>query len=212
MKVVAGKGTKVDPKKPNRAWENESYELVENVNQGPAGARKGKVMGGHNQTSDNMAEKNQLIGIDGAKQDPYRAEGSDWPDGKTSADADHGQGGGATYENPNGGGKNELVIDSENQCGPRHVEDDGSGEHGAGTPVPGNRAARVASNFPIDWNDGESRSDGGEISIWQSVDLQTGHIVGGEQTRVMDVPDFNVHIPSAKSAGSKSGRVARDLK
>src|SRR5271168_4579400 len=194
-KNVAGKGSIVNPKKPHYS-EDQGYDLVEKVNQGPSGAKKGKVSAGHNQTSDNMAEKNQLVGINGNHQDPYRAEGSDWPDGKTTADADHGQGGGATYENPNGGNKNQLIAEAENQCGPRHAEDDGCGEHGAGTPVPGNRASRVGMNFPVDTNDGESRSDGGEMGIWQSVDLQTGHIVGGEQTVVDEVPEFNVSIAS----------------
>jgi hypothetical protein len=210
--VAGGSPAKANPKVPNRASENESYNLVEDVNAGPNGARKGKVSAGHNQTADSVAGYNELIGIDGNQQDPYRAKGSDWPDGKTSADAGHGQGSGADYESPNGGEKNRLIDDSQNQCGPRFIEDDGPGQYGSGTPVPGNRAARVAANFSIDRNDGESRSDGGESGIPQSIDLQTGYIVGGDQTVVREVPQFNVSIGTKKSAGYKSGRVAKDLK
>jgi hypothetical protein len=208
-KIVAGPGAVYNPKQPHYS-EDQGYELVEKVNQGPSGAAKKKVSAGHNQNSDDMGGKDELVGINGNHQDPYMAKGSDWPDGKTSVDADHGQGGGATYENPNGGNKNQLITDSENQCGPRHAEDDGPGEHGAGTPVPGNRAVRVAANFRVETNDGESRSDGGEMGIWQSVDLQTGHIVGGEQTVVDEVPQFNVTIAAYKGGSGRAGRVARD--
>lgn len=210
MKTVAGSSTKLNPKREVRSEENADYSLRENVNQGPAGARKGKVSGGGNQNTSEMAGKNELVGVNGNQQDPYLAKGSDFPDGKTSADAEHGQGGGATWENPNSGNKNQLVGDSQNQCGPRFAEDDGPGQHGSGTPVPGDRAARVKANFPISNNDGESRSDGGEIAIWQSIDLQTGHIVGGEQTVVDEVPQFNVSIASYKGGSGKAGRVARD--
>lgn len=209
-KPVAGKGSIVNPKKPHYS-QDQGYDLVEQVNQGLSGAAKKKVSAGHNQNSDDMGGKNELVGIHGNHQDPYLAEGSDWPDGKTSADADHGQGGGATYENPNGGNKNELVACGENQCGPRHAEDDGCGPHGSGTPVPGNRAARVGENFKVEMNDGESRSDGGETGIWQSVDLQTGYVVGGEVSVVDEVPQFNVTIAAYGGRGSgKAGRVARD--
>lgn len=144
-----------------------------------------------------MAEKNELITVDGAHQDPYKAKGSDFEDGKTSADAGHGQGGGATHESPNGGFKDMLVRDSENQCGPRHAEDDGAGAHGSGTPVPGDRGARVAANFPVKTNDGESRLDSPSKSgIPQYLNLQKGCIEGGAQTVVGEVPQFNVTIGS----------------
>jgi hypothetical protein len=210
--VAGGSPAKANPKVPNRASENESYSLVEDVNAGPHGAPKGKPSPGHMQNSNEMGQKNELVGVNGNLQDPYRAKGSDWADGKTSADAGHGQGSGATWENRDGGGKNQLCDDSENQGGPRFIEDDGCGDSGAGTPVPGNRAARVAANFSVSRNDGESRSDGGEVGIPQSINLQTGYIVGGDVSVVDEVPQFNVNIPSAKSSGFKSGRVARDLK
>lgn len=138
-----------------------------------------------------MAGKNELVPVNGGLRDPYQVMGSDFPDGKTSADAGHGQG-------SDGPGKNELVACAENQCGPRFVEDDGCGASGAGTPVPGNRGARVSANFSVGTSAGEGGSAPSGSSIPQMIDLSSGYIGGGEQTRVKEVPQFNVSIASGK--------------
>lgn len=214
-KIVAGSSTKLNPKVPNRAGENEDYNLTEDVNQGPHGG-KGKTnpSPAFGQNSDNMGEKDELIGISGGHQDPYRARGSDFANGRTSADVGTGQGSGATWESRDGGNKNELVGLDGNQCSPRDAEDDGMGEHGSGTPVPGDRAARVDANFKINRNSGEARGSTGEVGIAEFIDLQEGYIrSSASRTPVDEVPEASaVRIPSAKSAGSKGGRVARDLK
>jgi len=187
----------VDPKKPAYKAEGASgYSPAEDVNQGPHGGRKGKVTPDHGQSSDAMGEKDRLMSWTENQKDPYRAKPEDFKEGH-KVEARHGQSSGAeeldrdASDTPQ---KNKLAMESENQCGARHVEDDGPGEHGSGTPVPGDRNSRVASNFKIEQNDGESEGDTGEVGIPTYVNLQTGHIEGGKQTRVGEVPEASVTI------------------
>jgi len=192
--VAGGSKHPVDPKKPAYKPEGASgYSPVEDVNQGPHGGRKGKVTPFHGQSSDEMGEKDRLMSWTENQKDPYRAKPEDFKDGH-AVEARHGQSSGAEELDSDTPQKNQLAMQSENQCGPRHVEDDGYGESGSGTPVPGDRNARVAANFKIEQNDGESEGDTGEIGIPTYVNLQTGHIEGGKQTRVKEVPEASVTI------------------
>ena len=193
--------SKLDPKKPAYKPEGASgYSPAEDVNQGPHGGRKGKVTPFHGQSSgaadsnNETGEKDRLMSWTENQQDPYRAKGEDFEDGHKVA-ARHGQSTGAEKLNSDTPEKNRLAMQSENQCGTRYVEDDGPGEAGSGTPVPGDRNARVAANFKIEQNDGESEGDTGEIGIGTHVNLQTGAIEGGhKQTRVGEVPEDSVTI------------------
>jgi|SRR5581483_3683504 len=170
------------------------YKPNEKVNQGPSGARKGKVSAGHGQNSDEKGAKDQLVSIGSKQGNPYDAKGSDFSVKRVAPK--HGQGAG---EAGSKSGDNELARLAENQEGVRHVEDGGRGPHGSGTPsgwVDGNRSKHVAAAFPIEVNRGESNSEGGEIGIPESVSLHTGHIEGGsKQTKVKEVPQYNVRIP-----------------
>lgn len=185
---VAGAGSTIDPKKP--IYKDASgYTPVENVNQGPGGGKKGKVAPFHGQNSDDMAAKNSLVSQSQDQKDPYRVKGTDFP--VSSVMATNKQSGGkyGTSE-----GKNELAKYNTNQEGPRHIEDDGPL-----TPVPGNRGAKIASNFSIETNKGEGNSDTGEVGISQMIDLQTGHIVGGETGPTNWVPQSNVTVGKSDS-------------
>jgi len=187
--------SKLDPEKPAYKPEGASgYSPAEDVNQGPHGGRKGKVAPDHGQSSNDMGEKDRLMSWTENQKDPYRAKPEDFKDGH-KVEARHGQSSGAEELNSDTPQKNKLAMLEENQCGPRYVEDDGPGEAGSGTPVPGDRNARVAANFKIEQNDVESEGDTGEIGIGTMVDLQTGAIEGGhKQTRVGEVPEDSVTI------------------
>jgi hypothetical protein len=171
-------------------------KLVEDVNQGPHGGNSGGVTEGHGQSSDGGG-KDDLVPLTPMQHDPYKAKGTDWP----VADVDEATGQGGAHGTAEGA--NMLASYSENQCGPRHIEDGGPGSSGAGTPSDwnsGGRAARVASNFPIKTNKGEANQVGGEISIPESINLATGMIEakGYKQTRVKEVPEALVSIPSGR--------------
>lgn len=201
--TVAAKGSVVDPKKP--VYRNaSSYTPAENVNAAPSGGKKGKITPGHGQTADEMGTKNTLVPMSLEAKDPYRAKGSDFP--VKNANAATGQSG--THGMAEG--MNDLVDYSQNQCGPRHAEDDGPGSYGSGTPVPGDRGSRVAASFPITQNPGESDSDTGEISIAEMVDLQTGYIAAGSQSRVKEVPEGKLSIGKYAGRMPKAGMQGRD--
>jgi hypothetical protein len=206
-KPVAGRGSNIDPKKPENRNAS-SYMPEENVNEGPRGGKKasGKPVGFHGQTSDASGEKNELIPLRPMQFDPYKTRGEDFPVKEVNEWHGQDEAGAATWENPNGGGKNDLVSWGGNLCSPRNVEDDGMGSSGAGTPVPGNRGERVRAAFPISVNDGESESDTGEISIPESVNLQTGYLeVSGVDVTPVDVtPDRQLTIGSSTSKAPKS--------
>lgn len=218
--TVAGPGSTVNPKRPAyKADKSSGYDPAEDVNQGPHGGKKGKVTPALGQSSgavdyDNeTAEKNRLISWTENQQDPYRAKGDDFTDKKVVAET--GQSTGAEWPTSDSPQKNKLAMESENQCGARHVEDDGPGEYGSGTPVPGDRNSRVAANFKIEQNDGESESgDTGEVGIGTMVNLQTGAIEGGHsQTIVGEVPEDSVTISgSSPFKYSDAGAVQADLK
>jgi hypothetical protein len=169
--------------------------MAEKVNQGPSGAPGRKIGPAHGQGSDGAGEHDQLVSQTPMQHDPYKARGEDFP--VKEVDDATGQGG------PHGTaeGANMLASYSVNQCGPRHVEDSGPGKHGSGTPTDwesGGRAAVVARNFPIKQNKGESNEEGGETSVAEYVNLQTGAIEakGYSETRVKEVPEAKVKIPS----------------
>jgi hypothetical protein len=173
------------------------YKLVEKTNQGPSGSPRGKVGPGHGQDSDNGSEKDNLVPLQPMQHDPYRAKPEDFPvkdvDDATGQSGAHG-----TAE-----GQDTLASLSENQCGPRHIEDGGPGSSGAGTPTSwesGGRAARVASNFPVTRNTGEANQQGGEISIAESVNLKTGLIeaAGYKPTRMKETEEKRVSIPAGR--------------
>lgn len=146
--------------------------------------------------SNDMSVKDELVPQTVGQKDPYSAKGSDWPDGKSKGDVRTGQTSGATHESPDAGGKDMLAEYTQNQCGPRHVEDDGPGEKGSGTPVPVDRAARVSSAFPIETNKGESDISGMKVNLPETINLSTGMIecAGYSKTRVGEVPQSNVTI------------------
>ncbi len=173
-----------------------SYKPVEDVNQGPHGAKKGGVVEGHGQSS-NGGNKDDLVPLTPMQHDPYKAKPSDWPvkdvDDWTGQSGPHGK----------AEGQDTLASLSMNQCGPRHVEDSGPGPKGSGTPTSwesGGRAATVAANFPIATNKGEANMEGGEIAIAEEVNLKTGYIEakGYGATRVKEVPEKKVKIPSGR--------------
>lgn len=172
-------------------------KLVEDVNQGPHGARKGGVTEGHGQSSDGGG-KDELVPLTPMQHDPYKAKGSDFP--VTSVAAATGQSG----AHGKAEGMDMLASQSVNQCGPRHIEDSGPGAKGSGTPTSwesGGRAAGVKSAFPIRTNDGEATQEGGEVAISESVNLHTGMVEakGYGSTRVKETPEKKVSIPSGRS-------------
>lgn len=197
-KVVAGRGSVVNPKVPSNRNAS-GYSPEEDINQGPSGAPKRKVSGGHGQNSDGPGH-DDLMPLSPMQFDPYKTRGEDFPVKEVSEDHGQDESGAATWESRNGGGKNMLAAQAENQCSPRHVEDDGPGA-GSGTPVPGNRGTKVAAAFPIDINKGESNEEGGEISIPESVNLQTGYleVSGVSPTPVDETPARGLTIGSSTS-------------
>lgn len=199
----AGSSTSVvDAKKPAyRGAGSSNYMPEEKINGGMGGGKKGKVSGFHGQNSDGSGEKDNLVPQTVGQKDPYEARGSDWPVKRVSPFSGQGAG-----EAGSSSGKNELARYNENQEGPRHVEDDGSGDCGSGTPVPGNRAGRVAAAFSVGVSMGESNSDTGEIGIAESVNLQTGYIEGGSsRTYVDEVPEDKLSIGAPPSRNMKAG-------
>jgi hypothetical protein len=196
--AVAGAGSKVDVKKP--VYRNASgYKVAEDVNSGLPGGKAGKAGEFGGQTEDNWAaEKNKLVGQSDYQKDPYRARGGDFP--VQHVDARSGQSGMHGFSE----GHDELATQSINVEGVRHAEDDGPM-----TPVPSDRSRLVAAAHPIEQSKGESSSTTGFIPIPQMVDLQTGHIVGGE-TGVNDyVPQFNVSQGKPPARNMKSGYVGQ---
>lgn len=167
--------------------DNGKRKLEEDVNQGLNGAPKGKVGAGHGQNSDSSGEHDKLIPETLEQKDPYRAKGSDFP--VKNVMARHGQSGShGTAE-----GMDALAHQSETQCGVRHNEDGGAGEHGSGTPSEWGKGGK---QFTVEVNKGESEEEGKETSIPESVNLMTGYLEGGSRTRVQEVPQYNVKIPS----------------
>jgi hypothetical protein len=170
-------------------------KLEEKVNQGPSGAPNKKVGAGHGQNSDGGG-KDDLVPLTPMQHDPYKAKPENWP----VKDVDSGDGQSGSHGTAVGA--NALASLSENQCGPRHIEDSGPGPKGSGTPTgweSGGRSAKIASNFPIQTNKGEANQEGGETSISEFVDLKTGYIgAGTSRTRVQEVPEKSVSIPSKR--------------
>lgn len=117
--------------------------------------------------------KNELVSQTAEQKDPYRVRSSDFAGGKTPANVGTGQG-------SDGGEMNQLCAQSGNLIGPRHTEDDGSL-----TPVPGDRAARVSSNF----KSAKAAAEGTKVDLSTNVNLETGKVEGGYQfTPVKEVP------------------------
>jgi hypothetical protein len=197
---VAGSGSnKVDASKP--AYRNgSSYMPAENVNDGVMGGKKGKVAEGGGQNSDNWAaEWNKLVGQSDYQKDPYRARGMDFP--VQHVDARTGQSGTYGFSQ----GHNELVELTGHLEGARHNEDDGPM-----TPVPGDRSRKVGQMFSIEMNKGEGNSDTGEIGIEQMIDLQTGHIVGGNTGMTNYVPEGKVSVGKPPSRNMSAGHVGQE--
>ena len=196
--VAGSSASVVDPKAPAyRGAGSSGYKPEENINGGMGGGRKGKVTPFHGQTSDGSGEKNDLVPQTTGQKDPYQARAAEFPVKRVPAKNGQSSSGEAGFSS----GKNELARYTSGQEGPRTIEDDGVGEYGSGTPVPGNRAAGVASAFPISVNDGESNSDTGQISIAESVNLQTGYLeCSGSRTPVDEVPEDKTSISSPSSS------------
>jgi hypothetical protein len=201
--TVAGRGSNIDPKKSSNRNAS-GYDPHEKVNEGPNGGKKGKSMPGHGQNSDAPDAKDSLVPQVLEQRDPYKAKPTDFPVKNVMAAT--GQSGAHGFAE----GHNELASYTENQCGPRFAEDDGMGQHGSGTPVPGNRGERVAANFPIKINDGEGSSDTTEMGIAVSVNLMTGRIEGGSVSRVYEVPQHDLHIPPPMKKIMGAGKGSRD--
>ena len=143
-----------------------------------------------------MADKKDSLVSQGHDQvDNYMVKPSDFPVKPVTAFT--GQSGGHGMAE----GKDQLVADSENQCGPRHVEDEGPGSHGAGTPSgwsSGGRSGKVASNFPV--SKGGAGEGGTSVNSPYSVNLMTGEFEcsGYSKTKVGEIGQHDVHIPSKK--------------
>lgn len=196
--VAGSSESVVDPKSPAyRGAGASGYKPEEKINGGMGGGRKGKVTPFHGQSADSSGEKNDLVPQAPQQKDPYQARASEFPVKRVPAKNGQSSAGEAGFSS----GKNELARYTSGQESARTVEDDGIGEFGSGTPVPGNRAARVQASFPISVNDGESNSDTGEISIAESVNLQTGYLeCSGSRTPVDEVPEDKTSISSASSS------------
>jgi len=111
------------------------------------------------------SEKNKLVSLPGALAHPATLTGNDFPSpgGDKAGMAE---------------GANKLIMDSTNQCGPRHTEDGGPGKSGAGTPVPVMRSKAISSNFKIEQNMGEgSDKPSAMTSSYDEVDKVGGQIV-----------------------------------
>lgn len=74
------------------------------------------------------------------------------------------------------GGEDQLVKMASNQESPRSAEDGHSGKS-YGSPVPEDRGAIVARNFPSKVNQGESSDKPGTAANVYSVDFKTGQLV-----------------------------------
>lgn len=75
-------------------------------------------------------------------------------------------------------GQDKLIMDSVNQCGPRHTEDEGPGKSGAGTPVPTMRSRILGKNFPVAMNMGEgSEKPMSMMSKFDEVNCKDGQSV-----------------------------------
>lgn len=74
-------------------------------------------------------------------------------------------------------GMDKLIMDSVNQCGPRHTEDGGPGM-GAGTPTPTDRSRVISANFKPMSNDGET---GTSVSMSSGVDMASGKWTSSEK-------------------------------
>ena len=142
--------------------------------------------------------KNELEPQTPHQVDTYHVKGSDFPVSNVAA-ATGQSGAHGTAE-----GANALAAQSENQCGPRHIEDGGPGSKGSGTPTTwesGGRSAKVSSAFPIKKNSGESESGGtSSVGASESVNLSTGLVEakGYSSTRVKETPEKKVSIPSGR--------------
>lgn len=192
---VAGAGSKVKAADP--VYRNASgYRVEENVNGGMGGGKKGKVAEGGGQTSYDASAKNDLVGQSDYQKDPYRAKASEFTPNKVTAGNDQSGRSHGFSE-----GHNQLISQPK---GARHCEDDGDG-----TPVPSDRSRVVAAAFPIEVNAGEGNSDTGEIGLVQMVDLQTGHIVGGDTGKTGYVPQFNVSVGAPPSRNMSAGKVGQ---
>jgi len=147
------------------------------------------------QNADKMGVKDSLVSIAANQTNPYDAKARDFPDGKTSADARHGQGSGASWENRDAGGKDDLVKLNDNQEGPRNAEANMEGGNAIDDSM-SERAQMVARNFPIERNRGESSSSAQSPMLAESIDKLEGRIKvsGYSATCVDEVPDRQVSI------------------
>lgn len=130
--------------------------------------------------------KNTLVSQSDSQRDPYKVTGSDFSAKEVNAATGQDGAYGASE------GHNQLAAQSENQVGPRYIEDGGAGS-GPGTPTDwesGGRSAKVAAAFPVK----TSKGDGSSVSLEYGVDCTTGKITGGSRTAYGEVPDHNVSI------------------
>ena len=132
------------------------------------------------------AEQDKLVPLTIGEGDPYRVKGSDFPN-------KGGSGMGSKV------GHDDLLSESELQCGPRHNEDGGMGDGGYGTPTQwnsGGRSPKVSAGFPVGKNKGEGDESPSKVSIPEGVDLISGKLTcsGYSETPVDETPQANVSI------------------
>lgn len=158
-----------------RAWPQESRDKLSATLRHVWAKRKVKP----------MSEKDSLVPMTPEMKDPYRAKASEFKAPK----------GGKYGDTP--GEKDQLCsgVDS-----PRHCEDSGAGESGAGTPTDwtsGGRAGHVSGAFPVGQAQGGEAGSGG-ASTPCSVDLQSGQteVAGYKQTVAKETPKAYASVPS----------------
>jgi hypothetical protein len=120
-----------------------------------------------------MAEKDSLVKISQAQQDPYYVTGNDFPAVGSSKDGSS--------------GKDKLVDQSDLQCSPRNAEGSGGDPDSMSA-----KASAVGSNFKVSVNSIGSKS----VSIPESLDITSGDISvkGANVSPKHEVPDKFVKL------------------
>ena len=103
-------------------------------------------------TDSNMGK---LIALGGNLESPRESKASDWPNVGSSGSVGEASGAG------------KLIMQTENQCGPRHTQDSGDN-----TPSKWG----MDGGFTVAKNKGESGSAPASMSIKGSIDLETGQM------------------------------------
>lgn len=109
--------------------------------------------------------QDDMVSLNRAWEYPRDVKGSDFKVGTVDDEASGQSGPHGTAK-----GQDELLVWSTTQEMPRHAEDNGPGEHGAGTPVPVDRGRIVKAHFP----EKQSPERGTAVKWDCSVDLVTG--------------------------------------